>query len=325
MKTKVFIIIICCILGTKLNKAQEIFPISDAIWNINEGGKERMYGLSGDTIINDTLYQKLYFLNDTTLIIDNNDEYVGGIRQGDKKVYFRPAYFTNTDIHGNPIENYLEILLYDFSKNVGDTIWHGNFTLGDKIPVPYFNTFPSTTRKEVSIITDIQGNEGNRKFKIERRTYSGGEFRNIGGFWDADEWMEGIGSIYRGLFWFFYEPSLSGTPNTYLSCFKHGNEVKFLKYPMCSSCFCWDGMGLKNNKNSKALINYYPEDHSIKIETNNHPSSFELIDVKGCTILNIFIKSDPFYIPVSSDMKGFYFYKILQNNETQKTGKIVLY
>jgi len=50
-------------------KAQEenVFPTNNAIWNIYIEGDRYIYGLKGDTIINDTLYNKLYLLNDTIL------------------------------------------------------------------------------------------------------------------------------------------------------------------------------------------------------------------------------------------------------------------
>ncbi len=49
---------------------QACFPDSNAIWNINtfnsDGSykSEILYGIKGDTLINDTLYHKLYLLSE---------------------------------------------------------------------------------------------------------------------------------------------------------------------------------------------------------------------------------------------------------------------
>jgi hypothetical protein len=67
---------------------EKVFPESDAIWVIHlyKGyeSNQYIYGVSGDTIINEKKYSKLYLLNDSTLTIDAEDIYVAGIRQVDQ-------------------------------------------------------------------------------------------------------------------------------------------------------------------------------------------------------------------------------------------------
>jgi len=111
----------------------QVFPESDAIWSIKSDdllvggdiykGGVWYYGLSGDTIIGDKSYNKFYLLNDTTLNIDSKDIYVGGFRQEGKKVWFRPNsnFFSLSYEDDPPYPD--ETILYDFSKNAGDTIW----------------------------------------------------------------------------------------------------------------------------------------------------------------------------------------------------------
>lgn len=117
MKKTIFIITLIIFAPRVI--CQNSFPYSNAIWNenhLNSQGTmtaEKLYGLKGDTLINDTLYNKLYSLSDTTLDEENLQNYIGGFRQVGQKVYFRPEYWA-----------YKDILLYDFSASVGDTVWH---------------------------------------------------------------------------------------------------------------------------------------------------------------------------------------------------------
>jgi hypothetical protein len=116
MKKHIFILIIFI---TSKVFGQTNFPDSNAIWNVNYINSvgtptdEMLYGPKGDTLINDTLYSKLYTLSDTTLSDENLHDYIGGFRQDSHKVWFKPAYWS-----------YKDILLYDFSASVGDTVWH---------------------------------------------------------------------------------------------------------------------------------------------------------------------------------------------------------
>lgn len=72
----------------------------------------KIYGIKGDTIIQEKEYNKLYLLNDT--LFSENDKYIGGIRNEGNKIYFVE-------------ENNTEFLLYDFSKSfeVNNTIFIG--------------------------------------------------------------------------------------------------------------------------------------------------------------------------------------------------------
>ena len=88
--------------------SQENFPDSNAIWNVNIIGSneiptgEVLYGLKGDTIINDTLYRKLYLLKDTTLETKSLNYYLGGFRLENQMIFFKPKYWNFSDILLNP-------------------------------------------------------------------------------------------------------------------------------------------------------------------------------------------------------------------------------
>ena len=103
------------------------FPDSNAIWNhyfetgesktYNNTSMYYSYGLMGDTTINSVKYSKLYEFNDTVFTL--YAEYLGGFREDT----LRKVYYTGKDFWGAEYTD--EILLYDFSKNIGDTIEYG--------------------------------------------------------------------------------------------------------------------------------------------------------------------------------------------------------
>lgn len=207
MKAGKFIFLSICCLATMICKAQ-VFPESDAIWNIKIDTKEHYYGLTGDTIIDGKSYSKLYLLNDTTLIPDSRKEYLGGFRQEGKKVWFRPS------LHDDYISNYpyypKETVLHDFS-NVGDTIWH-NFV--SDWNVRYWEMRDSISASIItSKFTDEQGRTiyNTQQFIIinsnrKEFTYEVGR----------DRWIEGIGSIGKGLFWFIRDKIVGGKLMKYI-------------------------------------------------------------------------------------------------------------
>ena len=108
------------------------FPDSGAIWSEVYRPKEspdinERFTLNGeDTIINGVNYKKLYLFSDS--VFDKSKaSCVGGIREDEnKRVYFK----SDTVVHDlKPVINYPyneEVLLFDFSVSIGDTIWQGN-------------------------------------------------------------------------------------------------------------------------------------------------------------------------------------------------------
>ena len=124
------------------------FPDSGAIWsevyyrsmNPNLTYPPPIYerfALSGeDTVMSDLTYKKLYIFYDT-IFDKNHATYVGGIREDiNKRVYYKgdtihhvkPSYTQIINAGGNVGD---EILLYDFSLSLGDTLKFGNLSKPD--------------------------------------------------------------------------------------------------------------------------------------------------------------------------------------------------
>ena len=304
MKTKILISIICV---CSLFKVQaQVFPESDAIWNILIDGNEHYYGLSGDTIISDTIYNKLYLLNDTTLVIDSEDEYVGGFRQEGKRVWFRPNR-PDDWWPGSPRET----LLYDFSKNVGDTIWHN-------IILPSLHYWVMIENITASIIYGIVDSEYGKTYRISQYINDNGGLIGIG---NRSFWIEGIGSL-DGLFWFLYDPPMSGRYSFELACFKQGNEVKYIDN-FCNRCFCRTTVGVSDKNNISLEIIQENNYIRIKGDSSVFPCLLKLFTPMGRLVLTKIVQSDKEEIPINP-FKGIWLYQIQKENETIKTGKIVI-
>ncbi|WP_163318167.1 T9SS type A sorting domain-containing protein [Dysgonomonas sp. 520] len=271
-----------------------------------KGGQQFVYGLSGDTIMNELTYQKLYLLNDTTLNIDRGDVFVAGIRQVDKKVLVQPADKKD----GSKFE---EFLMYDFSKNVGDTIYF------DNRPYMGYGNFCSTF--ECVDKNDIRGMVG-ILMSIFENVYDIAPWTGSG-----DLWMPMIGSIRGGLFFsyrgFFSGPG--GSEGCELICMKEKNNVKYMKEG-CTSCFETPTASIENNNIENQLkVAYKQKDKIIKIIFSEFVPGldFVLFTANG-EVVNTFALADSLTnINVHSLSAGLYLYKIAGKNRYQ-SGKLII-
>jgi hypothetical protein len=149
------------------------FPDSNAIWNtvgknvFTSDEFRTRYGLFEDTIINSTLYHKVYDLFDTNLIHENSS-YFAAMRLEDKKVIIQ-------------IQNFPETILYDFSLTVGDTIW---YEIGGFVYPSGCYLWPQSHWKTVTSIDTITIENGDQRKRWHLES----------GFM-SDTWIEGIGSV----------------------------------------------------------------------------------------------------------------------------------
>lgn len=269
------------------------FPDSNAIWNVNRVSStgipttEILYGLMGDTLINDTLYNKLYLLSDTTLAVRNLQDYLGGFRQENQKVWFRPK-----DLN--------EFLLYDFMKQIGDTVWY-----------------------EVSLYIDSEGIhhsfESDNKFNIIQNIVNEENFKRIILYCDynkQDEWLTGIGSKY-GPFGPINQIALSG--NSYhLACFKQNDTIKYSANLICSKCFCSGLSGTIEKISCDDWIKMFPNpvENSLSIQIDKLYSQIriEILNDLGNTIYDKGILEDPINMNIS--LSGFYIIRLTIDSET---------
>jgi hypothetical protein len=190
-------------------KAQEYvpFPDSNAIWSEVFTSLQPFeiytyqYGVLGDTLLNSKWYNKVYLLNDTLYPLTIG-QYCGSIREDSLKRVYAINCICVYPGAGNE-----EVLLYDFSKSIGDTVFVGMDSIGPMglMVIDHID----------SILID-------------------NNYRKTFHFSYDDYWIEGIGST-RGLF----SPIVAqptGFQDWDLICFNQDNMVMYLN-PEYNSCF----------------------------------------------------------------------------------------
>lgn len=263
------------------------FPTDNAIWNnysIHSIGPSTVdmdidrLCLFGDTIINNNKFSKIYLINNDTTINPNKLTYHAAIRENEIKqiLVIYP-------------ENEEEILVYDFSLGLGDTVitnaTEGNLSIGANI---------------ISEIDSVELFNGSirKRFKINN--------------WDY--WIEGIGST-RGLL----TPIefTSNNPNYYygLTCLKEQDNVVYLNSIYCELCFCWKTTSIDEYKNSKDLLTVHPNpfNNSIVIEgkLNGERVNYKIYSSNGYLIREGVFTSFPHIIQTGQLQKGIYVIKLL--------------
>jgi hypothetical protein len=176
---KKIIFITCCFMASMLARGQEYLPLleENKVWSISHEKQT----LIGDTIINEITYKKLFFHNYLKELTQDSLKYIAALREDtiNKKVYFIWKGF-NT-----------EVLLYDFSLDVGDTFEAKSPKFNFSGP-EYFDFYPPSRLKVLMVVDSVIGGNSRKVLKLSI----------IDTF--LDYWIEGIGSTY-GLFYAGFE------------------------------------------------------------------------------------------------------------------------
>jgi len=281
------------------------FPDSNAIWSeiyrapVSEGYKEEYRALAifnEDTIINSIKYHKLFRLYDTLL---NRDKavYLGGIREdSSKRVFYKGDNLYEEYLYMNTNDNG-EVLLYDFSLEVGDTLYGGNFALSDE---------------EKLIVTKIDTILYNNSFRRKHHFQ-----------FSRQKWIEGIGNI-RGLLFISGALPTNGIYNT-LICFKQNGEQKYLN-PEYEECF----PGVLSSKikapgENEVLVYPNPSAGHIHFEKLQDFKILTIYDLHGQIIENREIYSkDCLTLDTYRFPPGMYFYKLAGISCRNETGKFLV-
>ena len=260
------------------------------------------YYFIGDTLINNLTYSKIYKYgihyqvplgpnsNCDPNVNHFTDVYVGAIRNDTGKVFFKSIY-------NNP-----EILLYDFTLNIGDTL---------KRPC-----FGSTTDTNIVVAIDTVtiNNRQHRRFFISDGSQSSGTI-------DSTNYIvEGIGAAI-GL---VEEPNWEGANE--LLCYAE-NHIPIFPF----GCSCILNVGVEEiGNNQNASIQLYPNPTKDIITLEFHDRVYKdlylsIYDLMGRRVKQFKIpnKKLKYNFNLSRFETGLYFYKI--NNETKiiYSGKII--
>lgn len=230
MKKILFIIVLLTGFATEIIYAQEYqyvsMPTKNAIWSTYLYFPSAPIPIMNpifslfneDTIIRNKIWYKLYQSADT-IPEKENSILIGYIREENKKVYFK----YKRDVHDPGYDNHI---LYDFTKNIGDTVVV-DFDIRTELIITQIDTV-------------VIGNKKRKQFKF-----------NISEDLDNLYWIEGIGStnglLHSGDF-------VVGTHN-FLLCFKKSGETFYYNnmFKTCYPDYPKIYYSIKDNKNNKAL------------------------------------------------------------------------
>lgn len=297
---KKILLLLIILLQFAILKGQQYYPFPDsnAIWHqfFSTGmfGPDisyyYSYGLIGDTVINSISYSKVYQLNDTAL--NSNSVYHGCLREDSlKRVFYIGKGFW-------PQENYTqEIQLYDFSKNVGDTIVYG---IWGKQPI-------------LSVDSVLIGQNYRKRFNV---------------LWDY--FIEGIGCTNNLLSPITDIPTKKVYTKWDLVCFKQDDEVIYLN-PNYNSCFpTIDGIN-ENMGNSNSEIKIYPQPvTTISVidltETKTRFTYLSIYNIFGQLVFRLESLSDKKTIQLfRNDFdSGLYLYKLETIDGQNMIGKFIV-
>ncbi len=262
------------------------FPDSNAIWNNFYYGystdfRER-FGIKGDTLINEILYNKIYSIIDDTVLSQEHMTYYAALRENESKQIFIKIQDWDE-----------EILIYDFSLNIGDSMPHSEYPEGD--------LHWGCRVTDIDTI-EMHDNQFRKRFKIE----GGG----------LDYWIEGIGSV-RGLF----HPIRDYIIGSYceLVCFKYMDTVVYLENPECNRCFCRLLTPVEEEVCLEGDLNIYPNPAStsikIELEKEEGAATISLINANGQTVLSIKALSFPVEVNTQSLLPGMYQLRITKDEK----------
>jgi hypothetical protein len=301
MKKYLFAVIIRVLTSTSIFAQTNVyhpFPDSNGIWNFhfvtNNSYGYYSYGIFGDTIIDLLKYKKVYRLaldkhsKDTVITVSNSD-FIGGLREDNAK----RVYFYNISYYGG---NNSINLLYDFSKQVGDTIKFGEPQSG--------YTYPYLVLENIDSI--MVNDKYRKRYNLE-----------------GEIWIEGIGST-RDLL-----SAVTPLPTCFcineIVCYKYGDTTYYLD-PKFHDCYPFLGTNIKAvPKPERVVVSPNPivsqafltTDLILKNAMLTFYSSYgqRIKQIKNISGQAITINKDN--LPV-----GLYFIRLTQGNKLLWTGKI---
>lgn len=299
--TKQVLLLLLMIIGGGSLKAQETeysyvpFPTENAQWSV----ANEKYALYGDTIIDEIKYGKIYKqTSDSLFEFDiNKAEYFCAIRNDveNKRVY--GIYKEELPIchwgYGLEPASEKEMLLYDFSVNVGDTVTVVNF---DEAELAGYISYVKFVREEVLSIYIFDGNGGyeflhlNNNDSIVKLTNNEQRKRILmRGINDPIDqyWIEGIGSS-DGPFVHNFFDFLEYSPKRLL-CYSENDEYLYLQeeFDIDANSDCFNPRKIivditENNLDTNIQIYPNPTEGIVNIEDiSNTEYTIVIYNTKG--------------------------------------------
>jgi hypothetical protein len=252
------------------------------------------YTIHGDTSINEIIYNKLCV--ESGDILNPKIISIGGIRELDKKIYFYGQNPLGLSPDG-------EVLLYDFTRQVGDTIKHDSEGL-----------YYSVIEEIDSLLID---GDYRKRFKV-----------NISGlFQNPDYIVEGIGSIKNGLLGHITTVPTCGYHYWEHICFRVAGIVKYLN-PSFIDCFSTNQITSTEQLSCEQNIGLFPNPtrNELKVKNNINEKTLvvKIFDANGKLVKHVLLTDKEGIIEMSV-APGFF--NILITNtkgKILKTEKIIV-
>ena len=285
MKNSKFYALLAALLlmgGLKM-QAQEYLPIAQMgnEWHTFEVAIQGIINnyvnrCSGDTLIEDVRYMKIM-----GTVNDSYPIFYTLLREEDGKVWKRYSVAHE------------EILLYDFTASVGDTLCFGE---------------PGASFVLDSISTEQIGGIDRRKF------WFGLEYDGWGNPRAKETWVEGIGSDY-GLLWTGYFNVFDGWHC--LLCFHQNGELVW-ENPEYGTC-TYDA--IEENKDSEITLYPNPGNNTLNICTTLQDARVEVYDMSGRMVYGREITENVTSINAEGWPSGSYVWRVVANGKEAESGK----
>lgn len=286
-------IILITLLITSVSFSQTYFkfPTSNAIWNYKiVGSLSYPYewpvidSLGQPTTIGSNQYVEVYRAS------QGNSNIIGAIREDtiQRKIYFH----NYTD----------EIVLYDFSLGVGDTI--------------YYSTKLFYNLDYYKVVDNIDSVNVSGQYR--KRWHLTNSYMSM-----TDTWIEGIGSVYRYGLLYPNDPDLvMDASDPYFGCFSH-DTITYMDGSNCSgTCPCTDWL-VEISEIDKKLdgVNLFPNPTgnivTIEIEEDYKKYSYvELYTYNARLLKKVKIESKKIEINLDGENNGIYFIKLIGKDKT---------
>lgn len=263
-----------------------------------------------DTTINGKRYHKLYHSMDTTF---TEADLCGAIREENKKIYYYSIVSLSFPNSGSSINSYMtieskkEVILCDFSLNIGDTLKSDSIRL-------VLNS-EMVVEKIDSIVL-------------------GSEYRKIYTFAYPDltphlvipwaQWVEGIGHL-RGLLFKIGDVPTNGLWND-LICFKEGNSWLYHYSDKYTDCFYKTDAVIKIPNESDITIAPNPIYESATVNfKENHYKKLLMLDLLGRNVREYNLEGrSSLIIHREGLVSGVYILSFLDNNGEITSSKVIL-
>ena len=320
MKFFILPVFLLCVISTN---AQVSFPTDSAKWSLEESGGDP-YGdpcfyhqgwnltSMGDSVINGYTYYLLgltrtYYYTQNTInfsicSVNNEDEFVGitgGYRVDSGRVFYNEIDNGLSLLFGE-FPDTVDILLYDFSKDIGDTI--------DIFELGYYPKYEIINNIDTIILGD----------GLPRRRFE--MLHGADGYFQYRYIIEGIGDEHYGLFGPLQQEYFES--GFWLNCYWE-NDQYLLGADSCDYSEFFIPIS-EHSPLAKIIIYPNPFNSEIKISgLTNQPLDIFIISIDGHIVMKQTSQGNEIVINTSSINAGIYILKIQTKNEDTYFHKII--